>query len=82
MSTLQVLSAQTEPTQFGFNRGAGDSTVYGLAGNDTITFEGVNDASSLGTVVRLGEGDDTVTPGPQPQRWKQRAYAGAGATHH
>ena len=69
VDTSQVLSAQTGADSVWIQSGgAGDRTVYGLAGNDTITFEGVNDASSLGTVVRLGEGDDTVTLGCNLQR--------------
>ena len=81
VDTSQVLSAQTGADSVWIQSGgAGDSTVYGLAGNDTITFEGVNDASSLGTVVRLGEGDDTVTLGSATfSAGNVALYAGAGA---
>jgi len=62
VDTSQVLSATSGADSVWVqSAGAGSSTVYGLAGNDTITMEGVNNASSLGTVLRVGAGNDTLT---------------------
>ena len=61
VDSSQVLSATTGTDSVWIqSAGAGASTVYGLAGNDTITVDQANNASGVGTVIFTNEGADSI----------------------
>ena len=61
VDSSQVLSATTGSDSVWIkSAGAGASTVYGLAGNDTITVDQVNDASGAGTLIYTNAGADSI----------------------
>ena len=61
VDSSQVLSATTGADSVWIqSAGAGASTVYGLAGNDTITVDQVNDASGVGINIFTNAGADSI----------------------
>ena len=52
VDSSQVLSATTGADSVWLQSGGHSSTIYGLAGNDTITVDQVSNASSLGAEMR------------------------------
>ena len=61
VDSSQVLSATTGADSVWVqSAGAGASTIYGLAGNDTITVDQVNDASGAGTLIFTNAGADSI----------------------
>jgi hypothetical protein len=60
VQSSQVLSATTGADSVWLQSGGHSSTIYGLAGSDTISVDQVNNASSLGTVIYTNEGADSI----------------------
>ena len=58
VGSSQVFSASSDADSIWIQSGGAVSTVYGLAGADTISIDGVNDATDVGTVARGGDGAD------------------------
>ena len=58
VGSSQVFSASSDADSIWIQSGGAVSTVYGLAGADTISIDGVNDANDVGTVARGGDGAD------------------------
>ena len=60
VDSSQVLSATTGADSVWLQSGGHSSTIYGLAGNDTITVDQVSNASSLGAVIYTNDGADSI----------------------
>ena len=60
VDSSQVLSATTGADSVWLQSGGHSSTVYGLAGNDTITVDQVNNASSIGSKIYTNAGADSI----------------------
>ena len=58
VGSSQVFSASSDADSIWVQSGGELSTVYGLAGADTITLDGVNNVTDAGLVVRGGDGAD------------------------
>jgi hypothetical protein len=62
VDTSQVLTTTTGADSVWIQSGgAGSSEVVLLGGNDTVSMEGISNNSSLGTVIRASDGNDTIT---------------------
>ena len=81
VDTAQVLSASSgADSVLVQTAGAGNSTVYGLAGNDTITLNATTNASALGTEIRGADGADSIyIDSASFSAGGPKVYAGAGA---
>ena len=81
VDTAQVLSASSGADSVWVQTaGAGNSTVYGLAGNDTITLNATTNASALGTEIRGADGADSIyIDSASFSAGGPKVYAGAGA---
>ncbi|MDC3044236.1 hypothetical protein OA163_00735 [bacterium] len=60
VDSSQVLSATTGADSVWLQSGGHSSTIYGLAGNDTITVEQVSNASSIGSLIYTNDGADSI----------------------
>lgn len=60
VDSSQVLSATTGADSVWLQSGGHSSTIYGLAGNDTITVNQVSNASSIGSLIYTNDGADSI----------------------
>ena len=58
VASSQVFSGSADADSIWLQSGGAISTVYGLAGADTISVDGVNDGDNVGPVLRGADGAD------------------------